>query len=108
MWDMFSLLFGETLKTMEGQFKQPPEMDVSHEGNLSEKWKIWKQTMNVVRRQNSSEANEMFPARSFKCGKCITTSGVGISARLFGCIHILSEQAILIVLAETFSLSTIV
>lgn len=47
MWDMLSLLFGEKLKTMEGQFKQPPEMDFSHEGNLSEKWKRWKQTMNL-------------------------------------------------------------
>jgi hypothetical protein len=34
---MFSLLFGEKLKTMEGQFKQPPEMDFSYEGTLSEK-----------------------------------------------------------------------
>jgi hypothetical protein len=47
MWDMFSLLFGEKLKTMEGQFNQPPEMNFSHEGNLSENWKRWKQTMNL-------------------------------------------------------------
>jgi hypothetical protein len=45
---MFSLLFGEKLKTMEGQFNQPPEMNFSHEGNLSENWKRWKQTMNYL------------------------------------------------------------
>ncbi|CAC5373079.1 unnamed protein product [Mytilus coruscus] len=32
---------------MYGHFKQPPEMDFSHEDNLSQKWKIWKQTMNL-------------------------------------------------------------
>ncbi|CAC5377387.1 unnamed protein product [Mytilus coruscus] len=32
---------------MDGHFKQPPEMDFSHEDNLSEKWKRWKQTMNL-------------------------------------------------------------
>jgi hypothetical protein len=58
MWDMFSLLFGEKLITMEGQFKQPPEMDVSHEGNLSEKWKIWKQTMNLYLEDALNERSE--------------------------------------------------
>ncbi|CAC5370552.1 unnamed protein product [Mytilus coruscus] len=32
---------------MDGHFKQLPEMDFSHEDNLSEKWKRWKQTMNL-------------------------------------------------------------
>ena len=58
MWNMFSLLFGEKLKTMEGQFKQPPEMDVSHEGNFSEKWKIWKQTMNLYLEDALNERSE--------------------------------------------------
>ena len=58
MWDMFSLLFGAKLKTMEGQFKQPPEMDVSHEENLSEKWKRWKQTMNLYLEVALNERSE--------------------------------------------------
>lgn len=46
---MLSLLFGgEKIKErMDGHFKQPPEMDFSHEDNLSEKLKRWKQTMNL-------------------------------------------------------------
>ncbi|CAC5421269.1 unnamed protein product [Mytilus coruscus] len=32
---------------MDGHFKQPPEMDFSHEDNLSKKWKRWKQIMNL-------------------------------------------------------------
>lgn len=42
---MLSLLFGEKVPKMDGQFRQPPEMDFSHEGNLAEKWKRWRQTM---------------------------------------------------------------
>lgn len=46
---MLSVLFGgeKTKEAMDGHFKQPSKRDFSHECNLSARWKIWKQTMNL-------------------------------------------------------------
>lgn len=63
---MLSLLFGgEKIKErMDGHFKQPPEMDFSHEDNLSEKWKRWKQTMSLYLEVAMSEKTEKEQCRA--------------------------------------------
>lgn len=63
---MLSLLFGgEKIKErMDGHFKQPPEMDFSHEDNLSEKWKRWKQTMNLYLEVAMGEKTEKEQCRA--------------------------------------------
>ncbi|CAC5425541.1 unnamed protein product [Mytilus coruscus] len=49
---------------MDGHFKQPPEMDFSHEDNLSEKWKRWKQTMNLYLEVAMGEKTEKEQCRA--------------------------------------------
>ncbi|VDI62424.1 Hypothetical predicted protein, partial [Mytilus galloprovincialis] len=49
---------------MDGHFKQPPEMDFSHEDNLSEKWKRWKQTMSLYLEVAMSEKTEKEQCRA--------------------------------------------
>ncbi|CAC5359831.1 unnamed protein product [Mytilus coruscus] len=63
---MLSLLCGgEKIKErMDGHFKQPPEMDFSHEDNLSEKWKRWKQTMNLYLEVAMGEKTEKEQCRA--------------------------------------------
>ncbi|CAC5418952.1 unnamed protein product [Mytilus coruscus] len=49
---------------MDGHFKQPPEIDYSHEDNLSEKWKRWKQTMNLYLEVAMGEKTEKEQCRA--------------------------------------------
>ncbi|CAC5423835.1 unnamed protein product [Mytilus coruscus] len=49
---------------MDGHFKQPLEMDFSHEDNLSEKWKRWKQTMNLYLEVAMGEKTEKEQCRA--------------------------------------------
>ncbi|CAC5421152.1 unnamed protein product [Mytilus coruscus] len=49
---------------MDGHFKQLPEMDFSHEDNLSEKWKRWKQTMNLYLEVAMGEKTEKEQCRA--------------------------------------------